>query len=253
MPRRNMKGRAKNSRRRSRRRSNATVSVPRPGTSFQARDKQWVGFYGEISGIVPGTGNGIWSIAVDPQGSQGFRERFGYAWQSWRMVGWRVSVNIKAKSTSAAQNYPNSMNPVAPYEIANLPGGATLPTATTIEAFSEIPNCKYMSIYPASPHCRKTFSWRATDINFLPFQNFTTPLIPTFSTSGVWGFVDMSDYQEELTVQAMGHIMIEFKDAQIYINPGQKPVEQLDEDMLVLNLKSPKPVSTVRRLQNGKI
>lgn len=243
MPRKQMKGKKRFAKRRGRR-SNATNSVPRPGTSFQARDKQWLGFYGETTGITPGAGNGAFFVAIDPTGCAGFRERFGFAWQSWRMVGWKVSVNIKAKSTSAAQNFPNAMNPVAPFEFANLPT-ASIPVAPTIDAFAEVPNCKYMSIFPGSPHCRKTFSWRATDINFLPFQTFDVSLKTTLSQTGIWGFIDMSDYQEELDIQVMGHILVEFKDAQLYILPGKK-TDDLPEEMRDLQLKS--PTTRVRRL-----
>lgn len=244
------KGKAKNSRR-PRRRNNATVGVPRPGTSFQARDKQWVGFYGELAGLVPGSGNGGFNLDINPTGCANFKQRFGYAWQSWRMVGWKVNVNIKAKASADAQLFPNSMNPVAPYEVARLPGGTTTLTPTTVEDFSVVPNCKYLSIFPGSPHCRKTFSWRAKDINFLPFQTFDPPFLPTLSSTGIWGFIDMSDYQEVLTVQVIGHILVEFKDAQIFLPSLKKDEDehQLDTDMLVLNLKSPKPNPTVRRLK----
>lgn len=235
--------------------NNATVGVPSRGTTMQARDRQWIGWYGETTGIVPGPGNGAFAVRIDPNGSQGFTNRFSLAWQSWRMVGWKVTVNIKAKSSADAQLFPNAMNPVAPFEVPNLTSSPGLPVPNTIESFTEVPNCKFMSVFPGSPHCRKTFSWRAKDLNFLPFQNFAN-LNTALSQTGIWGFVDMSDYQEVLDIQIMGRICIEFKDANIYvINAAMPPAGKDDKDktpdMEFLHVTSPRPGSAqpARRLR----
>jgi hypothetical protein len=211
--------------------NNATRRMPARGTSFQARDSQWLGFFGETEALVPGAGNGGFAIRIDPTGSTGFVQRFNQAWQSWRMVAWNVEVSIVAKATSDSQNFPNTVNPVAAFELSNLSTSSGLPVPNEVEVFAELPNVKYMSVFPGSPHCRKRFAWRTTDINYLPFQTFDTT-ITALSQTGIWGFIDMGRYQEELQVQVYGKILVEFKDARFW-KPAAVEIQEprnMDDD-----------------------
>jgi len=219
-----------------RRYSNATVSRTRPSTSFQQRNVKWCGYY-VIDTIASATGQLF--IKVDPDGCLDFPIRFGNAWNSFRMIGAELDVNIVIKEPANTAPLLGLETSVALMQFANAPTFTFVPPTSEAQ-MQEIPQTKWISNNSANPKNSRHYSWRTKDINSLPFQNILNTNPQILDLVAIVGFSQyVKDSGADANVVVRGKIQVEFRDEKIYV-PAP------DYDFENVSIMSPKPI--VKRL-----